>query len=246
MIGAFALVFTTMVGAGSQTTQTVVIRHLAYDVRANSTLRKDERQSGLSYVNPATHQVVGTSSGGNFDTVSHSERNSGRLDVDVVAATRDAGLVVDVRLSGTTRSLGKTRIAIFSDGALSYSPSVDLPPEIRHVLPLLGREVVTGHAVGESWRMPLRGRDVSGDNAFRIVSDAGPERVNVEMITNMRISGPMFYDESSRTTAVYSARLTNPISLAYTGLLHQREGSQALQTIDLSVDATLVEDSFAK
>ncbi|MBV8600309.1 MAG: hypothetical protein JO359_01970, partial [Candidatus Eremiobacteraeota bacterium] len=174
-----------------------VLRHLAYDVRSSSTLRKDERQSGLSYVNVATHQVVGTPSGGNFDSAQHSERNAGRLDIEIVAATRDGGLVADVTLTGTTTSLGKTRISIMSDGRLGYDPSLELPPELRYVLPFLGRGVIAGHAVGDSWKIPLEGRNVRGEDAFRILSDAGNDRVNVELVTTMHTSGTRLLDESS-------------------------------------------------
>jgi hypothetical protein len=244
-LAASVLALLVSLPAAAQSGAQPVIRRLVYDVRSSSTLRKEERQSGLGYLNQATRQIVNESSGGNFNSATFSMRNSGRMEIDIVAVTRDGGLVADVRLSGDNVNMGKTRIAILSDGVLGYNPALELPVEVQHVLPLLGREVIAGHAVGDLWKMPLRGKNVKGDNTFRITGEAGAEKVNVEMTTSMQITGTPHVDESSRTTAVYSSRLTNPISVSYTGLLHKRSTTQVLETIDLTVDATLVEDTFA-
>ncbi|MBV8152333.1 MAG: hypothetical protein JOY59_12310 [Candidatus Eremiobacteraeota bacterium] len=224
-----------------------VLRHLVFDIRSSSTLRQDRRRSGLSYLDPGTQQMVNPT-GGNYDTISVSSRNLGQLIVDVIAATQDGGLVVDATLDGDTTKMGKTRIAIFPDGRLSYNPSLDLPPEVLRVLPLLGRRVVTGHDVGDTWTVPLPGKNVKGENDFRITGEAPGDNLNVELQTSMQVSGYPHVDESSRTTSVYSPRLTVPMKVSFTGLIHKEDSgaSQSLQTINLTVDATLVQDSFAK
>jgi hypothetical protein len=164
----------------------------------------------------------------------------GTIQIDVVAATADGGLVVDVRQKPGGRE-PFVRVAIAADGTLSYDERLQLTSEQGQLLKLFGRNVI-GPAVrqaGDTWQIVRVPPDTKDDASFRIVEVPGPENELIE-ITESEGDHAKIGSDSMHGTVRYDPTLSVPTSASFA-----IERGSAMKPTKMTIDLTLVEDSFA-
>lgn len=139
--------------SGFSTAPTKVLRHMTFDVKFDSTSKVESHVSGFdesqfSGMSPNQQMTYG---GGSVATGSEARgtmvaagpavERSGTIAVDVVAATGDGGLAVDVSESEGRRSSPPVRVGI-TDENLYYAADAGLTDEELVVLHYLARDLV--------------------------------------------------------------------------------------------------------
>lgn len=192
---------------------------------------------------------IGVASGGNTDTYGGASKDIGDIKVDVIAATTDGGLVVDISETGDTRHAPVVRVAIDDVGQLGVDPRrfADLTEEERSLLPLLGRGFFKGHeaTAGEKWTVAENGKNVIDSSEYRVISIGGESDVNLELNRVMRATGTAPYDALRKGTIVYDRKMNVPKAVNLTERTHGGTFAETDVT-DLSINLRLSSDSFKK
>ena len=217
------------------------LRVLVFDVTYSAHSKRATKSSGLMNGDPRlglTRNVNG--SGTNERQIDGSD--SGKLTVDVVAATAEGALVVDAAFRGIN-SQPPVRVVVFADGRLSWNPAQTLSPPAQRVLPLLARGLTTDKDVspGSSWSIPAPAPE-RGELTYRVRHVDG-ERATIDIEGTRGTSGA---DEYQHASTIYATDLLAPISLALDAHIHRQIGVDDALTTEAHLTATLVSDSFAK
>ena len=185
----------------------------AFKAHANDPIPVALAASDRSLLLPSVRHLV-------FDFSIATNTAQGQVAIDVVAATADGGLAVDVRQTpGDTAP--PVRVGIASNGHLFYDAKVALTlPEIA-LLELLGRDVIgpTVRNPGETWDIPSQGSGDEEGSSFRVIGVPSQQNEVLDMM------GP------TRGTVTYNPSLSVPLSAS-------------LRIRSTTVDLTLVEDSL--
>jgi hypothetical protein len=213
------------------------LRSLRYDVQITvGNVRTVQRNGAYGYET-------------NHEQVPAAAEGRGTISIDVIAATADAGLVVDISEEAMSRSRGKIRVAIRGDGALLYDARglAPITEEEDALLRLLARDFYGEHptAPGTTWSVDLGGESVRGVARFGVVSAEGTD-VTLSYHTELRVSGAHAFDALRDGRLVYDRRLAVPRSLVYRGESRAGGASSAYDFTDVSVQLTLRSDSFAE
>ena len=102
-------------GEGGETPATVA--HAVFDVRYAVSSTREQHISGLSYGGGSSAPTNASGLGGD---------DSGTMKIDVIAATADKGLVVDVSYNGKVTKQPPIRVAILGDGRLGFDPKTPI------------------------------------------------------------------------------------------------------------------------
>ena len=223
------------------------LRSLVYDVSYAAHTRHDKKTSGFNggYGGDPGNGGPGVGGSGTA-SVAMDGSDSGRLTIDIIAATADAGLVVDVTYSGKLSTQPTMRVALYPDGRLTADPSKTLGPEALHILPLLARGFMANRTieVGSSWVVaappPAR-----GSTTYRVNRVDG-ENATISLDGSMSISGVNGFDESDHGTTTYATDLISPLSYDLNSRIRRQLGSDETITTDAHLVATLVSDTFRK
>jgi hypothetical protein len=212
------------------------LRTLTFEVRYAVSSTREQRISGLSY---------GQSSGPTSATVGLGGDDSGTMTVNVVAATADKGLVVDVSYNGKTTKQPPIRVAILSDGRLGYDPKTPICDQALQVLPLLARGMFLDRelAQGVSWSTPYAA-PVTGTKSYRVTAVSGM-RVTFAVSSSMTLGGPQGFDEHTDGTLEYEVDAQAPLRLDVQTRGH-RVTPDGLETTDTSLSATLQSDTLPR
>jgi hypothetical protein len=172
--------------------------------------------------------------------------DSGRLTIDVIAATPDGGLVVDVAYAGKLNGAPKMRVALYPDGRLSADPTKMLGPEALHILPLLARGFMADRTVqiGASWTVQAP-PPAKGATTYR-VSGVNGANATLSLEGSLSVGGVNGFDESDRGTTTYATDLISPLSYDLSAHIRRQIAGDETITTDAHLVATLVSDSFAK
>ncbi|MEA2720980.1 MAG: hypothetical protein QOJ39_2844 [Candidatus Eremiobacteraeota bacterium] len=217
------------------------LRQLVFDVTYSAHSKRATKSSGLMNGDPRLGQTRNVNgSGTNERQIDGSD--TGKLTVDVVAATTEGALVVDASFAGIN-SQPPVRVVVFSDGRLSWNPALTLSPPAQRVLPLLARGFTSDKDVspGSSWSIPAPAPQ-RGELTYRVRHVDG-DRATIEIEGTRGTSGS---EEYQRASTVYATDLLAPISLALDAHIHRQIAVDDALTTEAHLTATLVSDTFAK
>jgi hypothetical protein len=212
-----------------------VLRHMTFDVSYNVRSRVDTKESGFN------GPLSGTSTGNGPNSESR-----GTISVDVVAATADGGLVVDVS-ENTVRNSAPIRVGI-TDKALFYDRNAVVTEEERMLLHYLARDFVKEGtlAVDTSWVEETKDTGGSGRTTYRVTAvDQSAKTISVDIAGTSSATGVGAFDAKTSGTMTYDMGTLVPLSLS----LETRttmETSSGLTTIDAQMTSTLRDDSLQK
>jgi len=228
------------------------LRSLVYDITYSAHSTHEKKTSGFNsaygtgITAAASSGPAGVSSGNGTAGVGLDGTDAGRLTIDVIAATKDGGLVVDASYTSKLSTQPKMRVALFPDGRLSADPNVRLGTEALHILPLLSRGFIADRDVspGSSWTVQAP-PPAKGSTTYR-VSQLHEQQATIVLEGSMSVPGVSGFDESDRGTTTYATDLISPVSYDLNARIRRQIGVEETITTDTHITATLVHDSFAK
>jgi hypothetical protein len=170
----------------------------------------------------------------------------GSISVDVLSATDDAGLVVEVAESADSRTRPKVRIAVGQDGALFYDPATSskLTEEEIAVVRWLARGFYGDHPrdPGTSWAVDQSANGHVDVEHYRVVSH-DRDRVTLDYVLDEAAAGANGYNASRAGSLVYDTVLIIPVKANFQSSARRQMGSTLITTRS-TVALTLTADSF--
>jgi hypothetical protein len=222
-----------VLGADAPAAALTVIRHMAFGVDYDSQSTIQTKVSGIG---------IGLSSGLVNDDGPEAHRRS-TVSVDVVAATADGGLAVDISQDRSP----PFRVGILGDD-LMLGPNVACTEEEQALLPYLARGFVKADTVtvGAKWSAHSYGGGVSALTTYTITSvdDAG-HTIGLAISGSSSSQGVKAFDATTTGFATYDISKLVPLKLDLTTRTVVSRGER-LGTVIAHVGATLDEDSFQK
>lgn len=204
------------------------LRTLAFDVGYSVASWSERNEKGFT----------GGDSGGAFDV-----DDAGLMKIDVVAVTGDGGLVVDASYSGKVTQQAPVRVAIYSDGRLSFDPKNSPCPQAVYVLPLLARGLFGQRDIekGTTWTTKIDSPATT--TTYRVVAvDAPVATLSIER--DLTTGGSRGYQEHQTGTLRYAIDMLTPLRIDM--FIHSRGTTpDRIETADTHLLATLKSDTFA-
>ncbi|MBV8601101.1 MAG: hypothetical protein JO359_05985 [Candidatus Eremiobacteraeota bacterium] len=221
------------------------LRHLTYDVSYRTLLTSDTANIVISPPRVRRGQSSTTVVNNAPQITSEAvDKRAERIEIDVVAVTKDGGLVVDASVEGTERKAPKARIAILRDGSLSYDPKATVLEEERRLCALLRRDGFDHElTAGAYWREPIEEKLAKGKVEYRVLRSAG-STAELEITSQVSFAGASPYDETSRTVTAYDSRLLAPQEATVRLRVRRQNAMTQVVTSDIEIHLVLAEDSF--
>jgi hypothetical protein len=233
---AFATAMPTVVGAQAAQPPAATgkpLRTLVYSVTFGTRTVNAEKGSG--FVNGGTMQGSGSAE---TDRVQETA-DEGKLTVDVIAATADGGLVVDAQFVGRQGDEHPLRVAIYSNGGISYDPSKPLSIEAQRILPMLARGIVAGRDIepGQTWTIG----PANAAAQFSVTKSDG----DLATIKVHRTATPLpGAQQTEEATSVYDTEKLCPRNYDLVVRLRRPNGPDQELTQTETLHATLFSDTF--
>jgi len=168
---------------------------------------------------------------------------------DIVAATGDNGLVVDITENSPDRHVALTRVGIHSDGELTYlAPGQPLNEEEAVLLRFLARNVIgpDAHAVGDSWSVENTGDSFKSTTKFSVTAVRAPDEEDVNLDESFQSTGARGYTGVRHGRVSYDPTKLVPLRAAVQSTTRAQQSMQQYTTVVVSMNFTLKEDSFSK
>ncbi len=231
------------------------LRTLSFSVDVHVLELRETPGEGIQGTRPAVvvkGRMVGGSTNnatGNGDrTRGASLKATGSIDVDVISATDDAGLVVDVAENALERMRPKVRIVIAPDGAMFFDPknAVNLTEEEIAVARWLARGFYGDHPTepGTAWTVDQSANGHVDLEHYRVVArDA--HNVTLEYALEEKVPGATGYAATREGSLVYDTAYIVPVKATFQSESRRQVGP-AYETTRTSVTLALTADSFAK
>ena len=242
-------------GAASTTGPGRPLRTLSFEVDVHVLALRETPGEGIHGTRPAVtvkgRMVNGRPGGatGNGDrTQGAAVTAKGSIGVDVVAATDDAGLVVDVSESAPERTRPKVRVVIGPDGATFYDPknAESLTEEEITLVRWLARGFYGDHPTepGTTWTVDQSANGHVDVERYRVVArDA--HQVTLDYALEEKVGGAAGYAGTRGGSLVYDTAMIVPVKATFQTESRRQVGT-AYETMRTSVTLTLTTDSFAK
>ncbi|HEY0614171.1 MAG TPA: hypothetical protein VGC96_06005 [Candidatus Elarobacter sp.] len=172
---------------------------------------------------------------------------AGVITVEVLQATEDAGLIVDISEDAPKRVRPKVRVGVSAEGGLLYDPAMGdkLSVEELAVIRWLGRGFFGDHPtdVGTSWTVDQSSKGYSDIEKYRVLARAAAVvTLGYAMEETTTVAGG--YSGSREGSLVYDTSLVVPVKANFEGI-SRRQISEGWNTLRTSVRLTLTTDSFA-
>jgi hypothetical protein len=171
----------------------------------------------------------------------------GSITIDVLQATEDAGLVVDVAEDAADRVRPKVRVGISSDGALFYDPTnaPKLSEEEIAVIHWLGRGFYGDHptTVGTSWIVDQSGNGHTDIERYEVMAIAA-SHVTLGYALEQRMTLSSGYNGTREGSLVYDIAMVVPIKASFESVARRQVG-ESYDTLRTAVTLTLTADTFA-
>jgi hypothetical protein len=244
-----------LAGAAGGPAATRPVRTLAFDVDVHVSARRDTPGEGIHGARPGVQvkgRVVNGRPGGATGSGDRTEAAAvtakGSIGIDVLAATDDAGLVVDVSEDATERTRPKVRIVLAPDGAVFYDPknAANLTEEEITVVRWLARGFFGDRPTdpGTSWTVDQSANGHVDVERYRIVArDA--HKVTLEYALEEKVAGTAGYAGTRGGSLIYDTAMIVPLKATFQTEARRQVGA-AYETTRTSVTLTLTADSFAK
>jgi hypothetical protein len=168
----------------------------------------------------------------------------GKLTVAIIAASQDGGLVADVSYAGSSTVQDTVRVAIFSDGRLSYDPKTPLCVEAATLVPYLARGFAADHAIeaGQSWKTP-EAPPATGATTYTVTTVDDPH-ADISIVANVAVTGPSGFTEQSTGKTTYNVRVQCPLSLDLELITHREISISESDNTRVNFAAKLASDTF--
>jgi hypothetical protein len=205
---------------------------------------RSSQTNHISALAPDANRAIGPGSS-NIEEHGFTIDDSGTLQVVVVAATADGGLVTDVKYDGKQTHQPLIRVAIAKDGRLLYDPKQPLSEPAARVLPLLARETFSKRelAAGTAWSEPVQA-PAKGSTTYRVVTVAAPD-VTVAVSATLDVPGSAGFSEHEDGTLTFATDVLAP--LRWDVLIHvMRTRVGGAETTDGHLTARLTGDTFPR
>jgi hypothetical protein len=229
-----------------------VLRQLVYDVTYSARTTHEVKSSGLNSGygggTGMSGDTGGVANGSGTASQLMNGDDHGKLTIDVVAATADGGLVVDLTESANGRNRAKVRFAVTGDGTVTYDPKevMNVSQEEIALARWLARGFYGEHPIerGTEWTVDQSSNGLSASEHYR-VTGAADNRVTLEYALEEKSAGAASYGEIRLGSLVYDTALVVPVQATYQGEA-RRELFGAFDKTTTSVTLTLRSDTFAK
>ena len=252
---AVALATPAVCGAAATAGPSRPVRTLNFDVDVHVLALRETPGEGIHGTRPAL-PVKGRMAGGRAGgATGNGDRTDGAavtakgsIGIDVVAATDDAGLVVDVSENAIVRTRPKVRVVIGPDGAMFYDPknAANLTEEEITLVRWLARGFFGDHPTdpGTTWTVDQSANGHVDVERYRVVArDA--HQVTLEYELEEKVAGAAGYAGTRGGSLVYDVALIVPLRATFQTEARRQVGT-AYETTRTSVTLTLTSDSFAK
>jgi hypothetical protein len=251
--GAFAA--PVVAGAAGTAAAARPVRTLSFEVDVHVLALRETPGEGIHGTRPAVtvkgRMVAGRPGGatGNGDrTQGAAVTAKGSIGVDVIAATDDAGLVVDVSESAPERTRPKVRIVLGPDGAVFYDPknAENLTEEEITLVRWLARGFYGDHPTdpGTTWTVDQSANGHVDVERYRVVARAA-NQITLEYGLEEKVGGATGYAGTRGGSLVYDTAMIVPVKATFQTEARRQVGT-AYETTRTSVTLTLKSDSFAK
>ena len=172
----------------------------------------------------------------------------GSITVDVIQATEDSGLVVEVAEDAVDRVRPKVRVGIASDGALFYDPAnaPRLSEEEIAVIHWLARGFYGDHptTVGTSWIVDQSANGHTDVERYHVMAkEASHVTLGYELEQKMTLASG--YSGMREGSLVYDVAMVVPVKASFESVARRQVGD-SYDTLRTSVILTLTADTFAK
>jgi hypothetical protein len=234
-VAVFCIVTTAVASATDPPLK--VLRHLSFDVTVDVESKTETKVAGFDGA------TSGTASDDTGSTATH-----GTIVVDVVGATADGGLVVDVSEDAANRRALPVRVGI-TDKALFYDPSRTVTEEERRLLHFLARDFVKPGelAPGSTWVDDMSAANVSDRATYKVTTvDADAKTIGLDVVEDTTATGPSGYVTRSLGTLTYDTGVLVPQSVTMSSRTNIQQGLGRLTTVDTKLTFALRDDSFRK
>jgi len=192
--------------------------------------------------------VVSDKSGSGEDDVATKLDAKGSISVDVLSATDDAGLVLEVAEDAAERTRPKVRIVLGPDGMLLYDPAnaVNLTEEEVAVVRWLARGFYGDHPrdPGTAWTVDQSANGHVDLEHYRVLSH-DRDRVTLGYALEEKAGGASGYDATREGSLVYDTVLVVPVKATFLSSSRRQIGP-TLNTTRSTITLTLTADSFGK
>jgi len=170
------------------------------------------------------------------------------ITVDVIQATDDAGLLVDIAEDAPKRARPKVRVGVAGDGTLLYDPkdASNLSEEEMAVIRWLARGFYGDHPteIGTAWIVDQSSGSHTDIERYRVLAhDASRVTLGYALEERTTVAGG--YAGTREGSLVYDTAMVVPVKAAFDGVARRQVG-ESYNTLRTSVRLTLTADSFAK
>jgi hypothetical protein len=249
--------FAVPLGAGAAATSGPgrPVRTLSFDVDVHVLALRETPGEGIHGTRPAV-AVKGRMAGGQTSGATGSGDRTqgaaitakGSIGVDVVAATDDAGLVIDVSESAIERTRPKVRIVVGPDGAVFFDPknAENLTEEEITLVRWLARGFYGDHPTdpGTSWTVDQSANGHVDVERYRVVArDA--HQITLDYALEEKVGGTTGYAGTRGGSLVYDTAMIVPVKASFQSESRRQVGA-TYETTRTSVTLTLKSDSFAR
>jgi hypothetical protein len=205
------------------------------------------RQASVATKGRIISRPVPRTRGAGESTVKRTFKAQGSIVVEVLQATGDAGLVVDVAENAADRTRPKVRVAIGQDGTILYDPKDvgGLTEEELAVARWLARGFFGDHPTetGTAWTVDQSTAGRTDLERYKVVAHEG-QRVTLDYTLDEKVAGVTGYEATRAGSLVYDTSLVVPLKATFATESRRQVGS-AYDTTRTNVALTLISDSFA-
>ncbi|HEY6234599.1 MAG TPA: hypothetical protein VIW69_05740 [Candidatus Elarobacter sp.] len=241
--------------AGAVTAAARPLRTLSFSVQVSVSEQVATPGEGIQGTRPAVLVKGRLVRGGTNTTTGSGERTrgatlkaTGSIDVDVISATDDAGLVLDVAENALERMRPKVRIVLAPDGAVFYDPknAANLTEEEIAVVRWLARGFYGDHPTepGTMWTIDQSANGHVDLEHYRVVAHDA-HNVTLDYALEEKAPGATGYAATREGSLVYDTALIVPLKATFQSEARRQVGA-GYETTRTSVTLALTADSFAK
>ena len=233
------------------------LRSLRYDVSVQVSSVRETQAEAPEGARPivvtrsgslaASNRRRSAAAGSGTRTAKADVSSAGTIQVAVVEATTDAGLVLDVSENATQRVRPVARIAVASDGSMFFDPKVaeNLTEEEVALVRWMARGFYGEHPTdpGTGWVVDTSTDGRTDIERYRVLSKEA-NRVTLDYELEEKAAGVTGYEASRAGSLVYDRTLLVPVNATFRSE-SRRDANGAYVHTSTSIVLTLIADSFA-